>query len=216
MKFAKVGDVMVAFEPTNFKAKYKTCFDNGNTSIHDQWLAYFFNNFDNDLARANEALFKKMGYWIAISRDKVIDSTGTDSNGRLNIVYVSHAGLPNQKEHKVAAPTNGWYVPTKDGTFVPETGVPFETVSSKDMAIKKLEAAGMPKEQVSYWYRLDNYRNNERFVGHDFGPNRGGFGQFGVDAYRFPGRLGLGRVGSLPAHVENQIVFEVPIIGRTA
>ena len=190
VKCVDVRGNLVALEPTNFGAPYQALFDQTDVSGYDLWRAYSHNNFDNQLAKADEALYKSRGLFGEILRDKIIDSTGL-VNGRLMMKYVSHAGLANQKEHDISAPINGYWVPTKDGIFVQETLIPFETVTDRKEAIKRLKAAGIPKEQVSYFYRNDNYHDAERFVGRNFVPGWGDVGRFLVGADWFPSYVGI-------------------------
>ena len=215
MKFAKVGERLIALEPTNFGAKYQALFNQTNVSMAEQFAAYSHNNFQNPFAEANQALYDIMGWWAVISRDRIVDSRALKDN-KIEVVYVSHAGLSNEKTHKVAAPINGWYVPTADGIFIPETGVPFETVEKREKAVARLEKAGLPAEQVSYFYRNNSYagEGNDRFVGRDFDPGLGDGGRFSVDASRLPSGSGYDGVASFPAYRIPEIVFEVPILEK--
>jgi hypothetical protein len=110
--------------------------------------------------------------------------------------------------HKVTAPVNGYWVPTADGIFIPGTIVPFETIQNRSEAMARLEKTGVPKEQVSYFYRNDNYHNAEMFVGRAFYPSCVARGRFGVDANGLPADFGDGGVASRPAYRDQEIVFE--------
>jgi hypothetical protein len=199
-------DAHIALDPTNFGAPYQALFDQTDASGHEVWLAESHNNFVNPMQQASEQRYAN-GWWAEIFRDVVRKNGGTDDKGRLNVTYLSHAGTEWEKPHNVWLPRNGYWVPTKDGVFVPETLVPFETVQNRGEAIKRMEAAGLPENYVSYFYRLDSY-SSDRFVGRDFIPGLGD-GRFDVIAYRSPSSSGHGRVASRPAYEKADVVDEV-------
>lgn len=213
MQYAEVSTpkriALVTLEPTSFGKPYQDLFDQTDLSGAEVFAAYSHNNFLNPFQQADEQRYKQMGWWAEIFRDIVRNGGKGTTGGRLNISYVSHAGTEWEKTHDLWAPKNGWYVPTNDGLFVPETLIPFETVDTKADAMKRLEAKGLPNEQASYFYRLDNY-DGDRFVGRVFYPGVGGGGRFGVDADWLPSGSGVGGVGSRPAYgkAEAEIVMK--------
>ena len=99
-------------------------------------------------------------------------------------------------------PKPGLWVPTNDGIFYEDTGIPFETLpfEKRKEALKRLEQYSIPAEQLSGFWKSDNY-DNDRFVGRFFDP---GFpvGRFFVYADVIPSYHGDDWVGSLPAKPE--------------
>ena len=213
MQYAKVRTparkAFIALEPTNWEAPYQKLFDQTDVSGYEVWLAESSNNFSNAFQRSSEQRFKKRRYWAEIFRDIVQDGgRGTDDKKRLNLNYISHAGTEWEKSQNIWAPKSGFYVPTNEGIFVPGTLVPFETVQGRKEAMTRLEAKGIPREQVSYFYRLGKYDSN-RFVGRLFNPSVSGYGRFLVDANWLPSRSGGGGVASRPAYGKHEVVMEV-------
>jgi hypothetical protein len=197
----------IALEPTNFGAPYQALFDQTDASGHEVWLAESHNNFSNPMQQTSEQRYKTRGWWAEIFRDVVRELGGTDDKGRLNVTYLSHASTDFEKEHNVWLPKNGYWVPTKDGVFMPETLVPFETVQNRNEAIKRLEAKGLPGNYVSYFYRLDSY-DGDRFVGRVF-PDVADDGRFRVNADWSPSYSGYVGVASRPAYGKSDVVMEV-------
>ena len=163
-KIMPIRKARIALEPTGFGKPYKKLFEQTDVSGYEVWLLESYNNFQNPFAMASEALYDKMEWWGEIFRDKIVESFGIDDKGRLKVKYISHAETEWEKEHDVWFPKNGWYVPTKDGIFVPGTLVPFRTVETKEEAIKEWEKAGLNAKYVSRSYRSDYYRNNPAIV----------------------------------------------------
>lgn len=211
MEYAKltmpVRTALISMEPTNWGAPYQKLFEQTDESGWEEWLLYSDNNFNNPFQKADEKRYKQKGWWAVIFRDIVREGGKGEKNGRLNLYYISHAGTEWEKKHNVWSPKSGFYVPTNDGIFHEGTLIPFETVQDKKEAVERLEAKSIPKEQVSYFYRLDKY-DGDRFVGRDFGPCWGVDCRFGVDAGWLPSYSGDGRVASRPAHREPEIVME--------
>ncbi len=214
MQYAKVvtpaKEALVALEPSNWGADYQKLFDQTDVSGAELWAAYSHANFNNPLQKSDEARYEAMHGWAEILRDVVReDGRGTDDKGRLGMNYVSHAGTEWEKTHKgIWAPKSGFWVPTADGIFYEGTLIPFETVQDKKEAVRRLEAKGIPANQVSYFFRLDNYED-DRFVGRFFGPDWLDSGRFYVDAGRLPSNSGNGGVASRPAYGKPEIVMEV-------
>lgn len=151
------------------------------------WQAYNKNNFKNPITQADQALYEKMGWWGEIFHDKIIQR-GTQ------VSYISNAGTTNEKKIKVNLPKNGYIIPTKQGWFVKFTLVPFRTGTIEE-AVKACNELGIPEKQISYFYRLDNYENNERFAGRYFPALSG---RFSVSLGRLPSSSGLDCVASRP------------------
>lgn len=211
MRYARIKKTgkLIPLKLEGSRKPYKELFEQTNTSGHEVWQLYSHNNFDNPLQQADEELYDKMGWWAEIFRDIVRDGgKGTDEKARLHIKYISNADTEQEKEHIVWAPKNGFWVSTSDGIFHENTLIPFETVSDRKEAIKRLGAKGIPADQVSYFWRLNSYKNDERFVGR-FDPGLGDCGRFRVDANRLPSNSGLGRVASRPAIEKQEIVMEI-------
>ena len=201
----------ISFEPTNFGSPYQQLFGQTDVSGSEVFQAYGHNNFDNQFQQADEQRYKDRGWWAEIFRDVVRAGSRGEVNGRLGLVYVSHAGIPElEKVHNVLAPKNGYWVPTNDGIFVPGTLIPFETVQDKKEATRRLESKGIPKEQVSYFYRLERY-DSERFVGRSFGPDVDDGGRFVVDAGWHPSDSGDDGVASRPRYGEDEIVMRINV-----
>ena len=218
MPFTKVTtsvrESLISLEPTGWGRPYKELHAQTNVSGYEKWLAYSKDNFGNPFQQADEARFEDRGWWAEIVRDTVREGgKGVDAKGRLNLVYVSHAGTKWEKVHgekgDIWAPKNGWYVPTDDdvidtakGIWIPfheGTLIPHETVLDRHEAIERLGAKGIPAKQVSCFYRLDSYPN-EMFVGVGFYPWTHALGRFTADTSRQPSYSGGLGVGSRPAY----------------
>ncbi len=191
---------LIALKLTNFGEPYKKLFDQTDLNGSEVFAAYSHDNFSNPFQLADEQLYKRMGWWFELFKDVVRESgRGTDDKGRLNVSYVSHATTQWEKSHNVWMPESGYWVPTEDGVFVPGTLVPFETVESKKIAMSRLEAKGIPKEQASYFYRLHNYIRDERAVERNFlaDPSYGLFNIFATGPLHYSGSA---RVASRPVY----------------
>jgi len=214
MKYAKLTTptrtAHVAFEPTNFSKPYKDLHNQTDVSGFELFVLDSHNNYDNPFHQARENLYKQRGNkWFGlITRDIVREGRGADDKSRLNVQYVSHAGTQWEKVHNVWMPKNGFYVPNDDGLFHEGTLVPIETVEDRNEAIRRLKKSGMSGKMVSYFYRLDDYKD-ERFVGVGFGPVLVDYGRFFVYADRLPSGSGGEAVGSLPAYREHEIAMEI-------
>jgi len=203
---------LISLELTNWYSSLQNLFDQTDVSGKEVYLAYSYNNFKNPFQQADEQRYKERGWWAELFRDIVREGgKGVDNKDRLDVVYVSHAGTKWQKEHRDWAPKPGWYVPTEDGIFVPETLIPFETLQNREEAIRRLEAKGIPPEQVSYFWRPDRY-DSPRFVDRDFLPDREDGGRFYIDADRRLSYAGDGVVASRPAYREPRFRIRGPKI----
>jgi len=203
--------IRIAFEPANWGASRQNLHDQTDVGLYDLFLASSQNNFDNLFQQAEEQRYTDRDAWALITRDVVRDGNrGTDSNGRRHIIYISHAGTEWERVQKLWAPKIGYYVPTNDGWFYEDTGIPFETLpfDKRKEALKRLEHYGIPLKQLSGFWRQDIY-TDERFVGRLFYPGVGGSGRFGVGADWRPSRSGDDGVASLPRIEEHKKVFEV-------
>jgi len=172
---------LIALEPTNWGAPLQKLFEQVYVSGWELYLAFRHNNFQNPLQQADEQRYKERGSWTEILRDTVKEGgKGRDYKGRLDLVYISHAGTGWEKTHRIWAPFNGWYVPTDDGIFHEGTLIPFETLGDKKEAIRRCEAKGIPAEQVSYFNR-PSY-SGLMLMGRDFDMDSIVGGRFRVDA----------------------------------
>ncbi|MBI3190535.1 hypothetical protein HYZ41_02420, partial [archaeon] len=90
--------------------------------------------------------------------------------------------------------------------------VPFETVEKKKNAIERFKKYGLDPKYVPFFYKLDNYKGNERFAGRYFDPDGGGRFCAGLDGR--PSFSGDGRVGALPVFEESRdgIVPDMKIV----
>ncbi|MFH1631006.1 MAG: hypothetical protein ABIA21_02170 [Candidatus Aenigmatarchaeota archaeon] len=217
MKYSRINlptrEILVALEPTDFGAPYSQLFNNVELSGYELWFANHSNKFNNPIEHTNEELYRnKPEGFGELVRDLIRNGVkGTDTKNRLNITYISHAGLNLEKVHDVWVPENGYWVPTNDCEedngnvipFIPGTLVPFETVKDRDLAMKRLEAKGIPKEQVAYFYRLDDY-SNEMYVGRNFYPQHDKMdGRFFVDLHKVPSNSGKVKVGARRKFIES-------------
>jgi len=203
--------IRIAFEPANWGDSYQNLHGQTDVSCYDLFLATSHNNFNNEFQQAEEQRYKARGPWALITRDIVRNGDrGTDNHGRSHITYVSHAGTEWERIHKLWVPKPGLWVPTNDGIFYEDTGIPFETLpfEKRKEALKRLEQYSIPAEQLSGFWKSDNY-DNDRFVGRFFDPGVGGYGRFIVDASRLPSNSGDVGVASLPRYEEPKKVFEV-------
>jgi len=182
MDYAKIKTptrtAKIAIEPTGFGKPYKKLFEQTDVSGYEVWLLESYNNFQNPFAKASEAKYNEMGPWAEIFRDVIVESFGIDDKENLKVRYISHYKTEFEKEHDVWFPKIGWYVPTKDGIFVPGTLVPLKTVETKKEAIKEWENAGLDPSYVSYSLRLYDYEN-PRLVVRAFLPHSG-YGRFSI------------------------------------
>jgi len=194
-KIMPIRKARIALEPTGFGKPYKKLFEQTDVSGYEVWLLESYNNFQNPFAMASEALYDKMEWWGEILRDVIVESFGIDDKGRLKVKYVSHAETEWEKEHDVWFPKIGWYVPTKDGIFVPGTLVPLKTVETKKEAIKEWEKAGLDPSYVSYFYRMDSYKDS-KFVSRYFFPHLFVSGRFFIRMDKNPSDSGIFYIGS--------------------
>jgi hypothetical protein len=232
MRYTKVitsvREALISLEPIGWGRPYRELHGLTDVSGYEKWLAYSQNNFDNPFQQADEARFGARGWWAEIVRDKVREGgRGVDKKGRLNLVYISHAGTKWERVHgergDIWAPPNGWYVPTDDDVIIPARGIwipfhegtliPRETVRDRKEALRKLEAKGIPAQQASSFYRHDAYPE-EQFVGVGFYPWVHALGRFTADNSRLPSYHGGLGVGSRPAYNQHadptpEIVMEV-------
>ena len=210
MQYAKIRSrsALISLEPTGWGEPYQKLHEQTGESGWEEWLLYKENNFNNLFQKADKKRYKERDIYAVIFRDIVRNGGKGEKNGKLNIDYISHAGTEWEKKNNVWAPPKGYCVPTEDGIFHEGMLIPFETVSDKNEAIKRLEAKGIPKEQILYFYRLDNY-DNDRFVGRDFYPGDLDFGRFIVDADVRPSDSGFDWVASRPAYGNPEIVMEI-------
>jgi len=205
-----VRKALIALEPTGWDEPYQRLFDQTDTSGWEEWLLYKENNFNNLFQKADEKRYKERSGFAVIFRDIVRNGGKGEKNGKLNIDYISHAGTEWEKKHSnIWAPKSGdFWVPTDDGVFYEDTLIPFETMADKKEAIKRLESKGIPKEQLSKFYRPERYGSGS-FVSRDFDPDFFDGGCFGVYASRRPFYSGDDGVASRPAYGNPEIVMEV-------
>jgi hypothetical protein len=194
-KITPIRTARIALEPTGFGRPYKKLFNQTDVSGYEVWLLESYNNFQNPFAKASEALYDKMGPWAEIFRDVIVESFGMDDKENLKVRYISHYETEFEKEHDVWFPKIGWYVPTKDGIFVPGTLVPFRTVETKEEAIKEWEKAGLNAKYVSYFYRMDSYKDS-KFVSRYFFPHLFVSGRFFIRMDKNPSDSGIFYIGS--------------------
>ena len=206
-KITPTRTAKIAIEPTDFGKPYKKLFEQTDVSGYEVWLLESYNNFQNPFAKASEALYDKMEWWAEIFRDKIVESFGIDDKGRLKVKYISHYKTEWEKEHDVWFPPYGWYVPTKDGIFVPGTLVPFRTVETKKEAIKEWEKAGLDPSYVSQSHRLGDYNKyGSRFVARYFFIDR-----FCISVDLYPSDSGRGEVASRKKFEEQKAVMKVSL-----
>jgi len=211
MDYAKIksNGRLIALEPTGFGRPYQELFDQTDVSGYEVWLLESYNNFQNPFAKASQALYHKKGRWTEIFRDVIIESFGIDDKGRLKVKYVSHARTEWEKEHTVRFPKDGWYVPTKDGIFVPGTLVPLRTVETKEEAVKEWEKAGIDPRYVSQSHRLGDYKYDPRFVSRVFNPRLADDDRFYVNATEWPSNSGNYWTASRKKLEEQKAVMEI-------
>lgn len=154
------------------------------------------NNFDNQLARSGVDRYREKGAWIEIYHDMIADDArGIDDRGRLGVDYISHSGTEWEKTHgDLWAPKPGWCVPTNDGLIVPGTALPFETLEDRKEATARLEAKGIPKEFIMFFYRPPKH-GSRRFVGREYYPVMGGSSRIRIDTHwltNYPGDNSIG------------------------
>ena len=224
MQYAEIETVQrkakIVLEPEGWGKSYQELHDQTDVSGYEEYLLASTNSFNNPFQQAMEGTFKQRGWFGIILRDVVRNGgKGTDDRGRLNLNYVSHAGTEWKKENNVWVPKNGWYVPNDDCEkingivipFQPRTIIPFETVQTKAEANARFEKFNLNPAYVSYFYRLDNYGNNERFAGRVFDPAIGD-GRFGANFLRLSSRSSHDRVASFPAYRQQEPVMKIKAV----
>ncbi len=199
---------LIALKPINYGFAYQQLHDQTNVSGYEMFLLESTNNFQNPFAEGMQDVYNQRGWFALILRDVVRKGgTGTDDKGRLHLTYISHVGTEWEQSHNVWAPKTGFYVTNDDCEtingivipFRPGTLVPYETLpfSKKNVAIKRLEAKGIPREQLSGFYQLDSSKDDTWFASRVFSPGFGDGGRFSASLGRHPSCSGDDRVASL-------------------
>ena len=159
---------------------------------------------------------RKWGWYGEIVKDKVtgrVQDKGEMSPGE-GFVPVAYETKEGKKD--VWLPKNGLILPRKDDKkgilwFKEDTLVPVETVpfDQREIVENRFSELNIPQEQISGFFRLDDYKDIEIFVGRDFDPGNHSYGRFGVSAKRLPEHSGSGKMGSRSAD-ESEVVMKVP------
>ncbi len=211
----RVRKATILLEPIGWGQPYQALHNQTDVSGFELFVLDSHNNYDNPFHTGRENLYEQRGWHMLITRDRVHEGhKGVNGKGFLHVTYISHAETDWEKRHELWMPKCGWYVPTADGLFHEGTLVPFETVANRKEATKRLEAAGIPSNMVSFFYHPDSYKNDEMFVSVDFDLAFGGDGRFGVSASRRPSHSGLDGVASLPAYREVNIIMNAERRGK--
>jgi len=162
-EYAKVvtpkREILIPLSVVGFGESYENLFAGAVASGAEVWAAYEYNNFNNPFQQADREFLREKPFWTEIFRDIVIKRNrkkGEIGSGT-PLTYIAKAQTESVEYIDVLAPEEGYWVSTADGIFVPGTIVPRETVPTKKEAMRRLEAAGMPGEQVSYFHRLKEY-----------------------------------------------------------
>ena len=193
--------------------------------------AYSGNRFDNKLHASDCALYDARGKeWFGeifadtvTGREKEPDET-CPGEGFVPVTYRVFDDAA-----KLWLPPFGLYLPIRDErthcgyrffkqvelndgrilhTLIPEKVVPFEDRAEAERTFSEFD---LPVVEISGHYRLDDYTNEKRFVGRDFGPSRADGGRFIVFANRRPDNLGNGWVGVRPRYTEPEVVEEATV-----
>lgn len=191
MQYAKINGKVLSLKRSGFGDRPAYLHRHARSGIYELWQLYSSNNFDNPLAKADKALYEHermktdgvLG-WSEITGDVIRNGGEGFRNGRLHVKYIANAGRPDEKITFVYAPQSGLMVPTNDGLFHEGTGIPFETlcIHDRERAIKRNEAKGIPREQVSCFNRTDSLFG-DAFVSRNFDPGSIFGGPFTVNAY---------------------------------
>ncbi|HLD85428.1 MAG TPA: hypothetical protein VI968_02625 [archaeon] len=207
--------IKVTYEPRGWNKSYEALQMQTPVGMHDIWSAESHDNFNNSFAKVMQAIYDQKSWFGLITRDVVVGS-GVQRNERgLRITYITRADTDLEVVHTdLIIPKNGWYVPTNDGFFVEDTGVPFETVRHKKDAERRWRTKGFNPDYVSKLCGPDFLEKNEkRIVGRDFTPDVEGHvgqGRFLVVLDGLSSGPGLAGVASLPPY-EDKAEFVVRI-----
>jgi len=208
---------MISIELSGWLQPYQKLFDQTDVSGYDRYICHRFNNFNNDFTKEDEKLYKEYGYFAEIFHDIVEHrepDMGEDQPGEnfVPVIYIAHAGLPNEFRKKGWFPEDGIYVPdgyNEDGTpkiFIKETLIPVKVISydQYETAQKIYAEHNIPTDQLSFFCRARDYKNNTRFVGRVSVPNDSRNGVFDVDMDKPPDMTCFDRIASRPK-VEDHI-----------
>ncbi len=221
MKYALVKtpdrDTFVALEPAGWGRPFEELHKQTYVCGYDEWLAYSYNNFNNQFQQADEQRYKEKGLFAILFRDVARRDGVETSEGRIPVIYISHSGISGlEKVHRGLAPANGYIVPSEDDIFVKDNGlwiqfyndtlIPRKTEKNQAVAKRMLEARGIPKEQLTLFCGPPN--SDDWFVVRVFDPDWVD-GRFYVYAYGLPSSPGSARVASRHVSEDGKIAFEV-------
>ncbi len=213
----------VAAEISGWGQPYQILHDQTDVSGYDCFSCYSSNGFDNNFQKADERIYGERGWCAEIFRD-VVEHRDMEKGelspreGFVPVLYIAHAGLPNEFRHNGWMPRNGLIVPVKKengsyeffekGTLIPKKVVSFDDRETAERAFSEF---GLPLNQISGFYRSNEYKGNKRFVGRDFDPGVGGRGRFLVLADRPPGDSGDDWVGARSKIEEHQEIGQIHV-----
>lgn len=207
--------INVTFDPQGWGEKHDVLYDQTPVGLNDIWSAESYNNFNNPFARAMQAVHNERGNCglttSIVTRDVVVGSGAEIDRKGLKIkAYKTRAGTDLEVVHTdLTIPNDGYFVPTDDGMFHPDTGVPFETVDSKREAERRWQERGFNLKYLSKLSMPAGLSENEtKFAVRTFRSsiNRGGIFYVRLDWY--PTDQNFDMLASLPPY-EDKPVFEV-------
>jgi len=180
-------------------------------------------NFNNIFAKLSQARYDIEGFWAELFKNVIREGEkGINDNGELDIVYVFNPETNNEKEVRIHAPPQGFYVPTgkfdgnnvakilfQEDTLIPHKTIPFE---NRDKAVKLWKKVDLPIKYLSGFWRPDSYKNDSRILGRVFYPDFRNNGRFSVYATGVPSDCGKVWVASRPKILDaedNECVMKI-------
>ncbi|MBI4162999.1 MAG: hypothetical protein HY513_04910 [Candidatus Aenigmarchaeota archaeon] len=185
--------------------------------------AYSANRFNNKLHDADVALYANRGNrWFGEIFHDTIEGRESDEGetspgeGFVPVTYATNPGRVGIINMKLWLPPQGLYLPVideekgyrffKPGTLAPEKVTGF---SQRTEAGKAFSEFDLSQDEISGFYRRDDYTGEKRFGGRGFNPSVVDDGRFSVDLDRLPSNSGNVWVGSRPAYAEKEVVAEI-------
>ena len=185
--------------------------------------AYSHSRFDSAVHTADVAFYDSRGQkWFGeIFHDTIEgreqeEGEKSPGEGFVPVTYTTNPGRAGLITKKLWLPPKGLYLPVKDkktgyrffkpGTLVPERIAEF---SEKTEAEKAFIKFGLPQDEISGFYRWDDYRDKKSFGGRYFAPAWDHHGRFSVRLCEVPAHSGRGGVGSRPAYIEREIIMRI-------
>ncbi|MBI4162657.1 MAG: hypothetical protein HY513_03160 [Candidatus Aenigmarchaeota archaeon] len=204
-----IGDqqriIKLTFHPAYWGKSYDDLHRQTPVGVNDIWSAGSSNNFVNPFMAAMQDIHDRKRFLCLITRDVIVGSGAQRDEKGLKIkAYKTRAGTDLETVHNnLVIPPDGYFVPTKDGIFHPDTGVPYETVGTKREARKRWEANSLDPEYVSRIWSPDYLKDGEEKYAGCISSLGEGKCYFDIRLNMTPFERGIKHVASLPSHEPN-------------